>query len=97
MRTTEERIKELHSRAGRLERQRIWRILAGSGGMSVLLAVFLAFLILKTDKMAHAVSGSRFAGSSLLSDSIGGYVIVALGAFFIGVMITAILIRSGKK
>ena len=97
MRTDDERIEELHRRTEKLKKKRERRILAVSGSVSCLLAVLLIAVMLKTDRVYQSIAGSGFAGSSLLSDSAGGYVLAAVIAFFAGVILTALIYRSRKK
>lgn len=97
MKTAEERIKKLHKRAAELKRQRDKRYLTGFGSASVFLAVMLAVAIMQTDELFHSVTDGEYVGSSLLSESTGAYVLVAVAAFFIGVIITAVLIRYRRK
>ncbi len=97
MRSETERIDELHKRVRKLRRQRDKRGLVISGGVSVLLAVFLVAVMLRTDRVYQSITGSGLAGSSLLSESAGGYVLAAVIAFFIGVIVTAVIYKSRKK
>jgi hypothetical protein len=84
-------------RAGELKKQRERRKLAITGGASCFLAVLLIAVLVRTDKIYQSIAGSGFAGSSLLSDSAGGYVLAAVIAFSVGVIITAVIYKSRKK
>ena len=97
MRSETERIDELHKRVRKLRRQRDKRGLVISGGVSVLLAVFLIAVMLRTDRVYQSITGSGLVGSSLLSESAGGYVLAAVVAFFIGVIVTAVIYKSRKN
>ena len=97
MRTTEERIEKLHRRAEQLERQRNRRQLMGLGGLSAGLAVLLLAVMIRMDVLTNSIDGSRYTGSSLLSESAGGYVLAAVFAFFIGVILTAVIFRYRKR
>ena len=97
MRTSEERIEQLHRRADVLQRQRSRWQLAGLGSASVFFAVMLTTMIVQEGKLSHSVTGGQYTGSSLLSDSAGGYVIAAVIAFFVGVIITAAIFRYRRK
>lgn len=96
MRTQKERIQKLHMRAMELKKQRARRRLAVTGGASCFLAVLLIAVMLRTNSVYQSIAGSGFAGSSLLSDSVGGYVLAAVIAFFIGVIITAVIYKTRK-
>ncbi len=97
MRTQEERIEALHRRARELEKQRCGRQMAGLGGISVFLAALLTFVVQMTDQKPQSFREDQFAGSSLLSESAGGYVLAAVIAFFAGVVITAVCIRMRQR
>ena len=97
MRTAEERLELLHSRACALKREReaVW--MRGIGGTSCLLTVCLLALLSTVSRGGHDVRGSGYVGTSLLSESAGAYVLVAVIAFAAGVVITAALIRYREK
>lgn len=97
MRTQDERILKLHNRAKELKKQKEMRGLAISGSVSVFFAVLLVAVMLRTDSIYQSIAGSGFTGSSLLSENAGGYVLAAVAAFFIGVIITAIIYKCRKK
>lgn len=98
MRTPEERIGQLHTRAAELKRRRNGRQLTGLAGMSAFLAILLMTVILQTGGLSQqSTADDQFAGSSLLSESAGGYVLAALIAFFAGVILTAVICRHRSK
>ncbi len=89
--TSEERIIRLHERAVQLQQKRNRTIMTALGGISACLSVFLLLLVTQAERVSHEVAGSQFTGSSMLSESAGGYVLVAVIAFAAGVLITTIL------
>ncbi len=97
MRTAEERLELLQRRAALLQRERDKRSLTGWGLSSVGLMAALVVLITALDPVAHGLTGSGSTGAALLSDSTGGYVLVGVIAFMVGVALTAWLIRRRKK
>ncbi len=97
MRTAEERIRRLHSRAAELERSRDRRQIACLGSASVFFAILLSVMIAQTNDLEYSVMGDAFTGSSLLNESTGGYVLVAVIAFFAGVAVTAIIFRCRRR
>ena len=97
MRTTEERIASLHSRAGTIKRRREKRVLTALGSLSVLTVCLLIAIVIHADGLFHGVMSSQFTGSSLLSDGAGGYVLAALTAFFAGVIITAVIYKLRNR
>ncbi len=91
MRTDEERIALLHRRARKLCDQRrsgIW------GGISAGLFMALIMLIVRIDVPLQSVLSSGYAASSLLGESAGGYVLVAVISFIAAVCITVYCIRK---
>lgn len=97
MRNTEERIRRLHIRANEIERLRERRQLAGLGSASAFLGILLISVIFRISDLSQSLTGDQFTGSSLLSESAGGYVLAAVIAFFAGVIITVLLIRSRRR
>lgn len=97
MRTADERVSLLHKRAAELKRQREKRYMALWGGVSAFLSVFLLILISQVRRVTYPIENNRFAGSSLLGESAGGFVLVALIAFTGGVVITLIIQRHRER
>ena len=97
MRTTEERIELLHRRTREMERQRSNRQVAGFGGASALLALLLIAVMIQTIGLTPSGTDDSFTGSSLLGESAGGYVLAAVIAFFVGVIVTAVCYRMRHK
>ena len=101
MGTADERIKRLYARANELRRRKRQNqtILAGCISF-ILLCALLLFMIPAISDAQNVLPGSRsgmFTGASLLSISTGGYVLVAVIAFVLGVVITSVLIRHKDK
>ncbi|MBR3227219.1 MAG: hypothetical protein IKF68_01610 [Erysipelotrichaceae bacterium] len=91
MRTDKERISALHERVLRLQdRKRIntWGTL--SAGLFALLTAFIVMV----DVPFQAIGSSDLSGSSLLEESAGGYVLVAVLSFAAAVCITVYCIRK---
>jgi hypothetical protein len=96
MRTTEERISLLQERARELARIREKRRLRASGGLSLFLFALLGGALYELQLPARGAP-SGFAGSSLLGDDVGGYVLVAVLFFMTGVAVTAVIRRRIRK
>ena len=93
MRTTEERIGQLHKRADLLEKRRNRNALTALGGLSFGLCVCLIVAITVLNGTSHRTISGQFAGASLLGDQIGGYVLVAVLSFTAAMIITVICMR----
>ena len=91
MRTGEERIARLHLRAERLERQREKRRLGLFGGASAALMLLLVSAVVLAGGDLRGTEPGSLAGSSLLEEGAGGYVLVAVAAFLLGVILTAVI------
>ena len=93
MRTAEERITEMHRRAKAAERRTVRRQMEALGALSFVLAAFVVTALLQLNGAPLIVPEDHFAGASMLSQSTGGYVLAAVLAFFIGVVITLMVAR----
>ena len=94
MRTDEERLLLLHKRAQKLEDKKMSKIW---GTVSACLLVMLVSAIVQVDIPFQSINSSGFAGASLLGESAGAYVLVAVVSFVVAVGITLICIRKRKK
>jgi hypothetical protein len=97
MKTQRERIKQLHIRAAEIKRQNEKRKTAGLGGFCIGLFVMLLVCMIRVDDSLQNIISVDVQGSSLLSDSAGGYILAAVLAFFSGVIITVVIFRYRKK
>ena len=96
MRTERERLARMHRRARELQWQKDRSLLRVWGGVS--LGLFLCLLGLAGAFSAgHGLPGSVLSGSSLLSESAGGYVLIGVLAFMLGVVVTVILLRRRMR
>ena len=90
MRTTDERVAAVHRRSGRLRRRRADAALAA---LAILLVLPLAGLAgryaMSGLAPAPGAGAGLFGASSLFGPSAGGYVLVALIAFVLGIVIAA--------
>ena len=97
MRSVEEIRQAVHVRAGELRHRQVCRQLLLSGGACGVLSVTLLTLIGTFGDLWHRPLAQNYTGTSLLGDSAGGYVIVAVAAFMLGVVITVILKRQQQN
>lgn len=93
MRTAEERLALLHRRANLLEKKKELTLLKALGGASGGLAVCLLALFTLFGQGGHGIASSGYAATSLLSEHAGGYVLAALIAFALGVVVTVLIMR----
>ena len=96
MRSSEERIRLMHRRADSLRREKDKRILAGAGSAGLLLLAGLLVCLVHLQGLSEGYGEGAFSASSLLSQSTGGYVLVAVVFFMLGVLITVFLMRHQK-
>lgn len=93
----EEKLMRMHEKAAELQKKRELSGLRTMGALSAGLLACLVLLIQRMQNLQHVIMSSQNTGSSLLSDSVGGFVLVALIAFFAGVIITVLIIRKRKN
>ena len=93
MRNTEENLSRMHARAAELRRKSNRTRTGIAGAVSGALAICLVFVMHQIQSVGHGIIGGQTTGSSLLSDSAGGYVLVAVVAFAAGVAITALIYK----
>ena len=93
MRSSEERIRLMHRRADSLRRKKEKRILAGAGSAGLLLFAVLLVCLVHLQGLSEGYGEGAFSASSLLSQSTGGYVLVAVIFFMLGVLITVFLMK----
>jgi len=97
MRTDAERIELIHQRATRLRRKKNRKKLTVFGGASVFLSAVLLLMVHQMFGLSESITGEPYTGSSLLSESAGGYVLTAVTAFVPGVVITAVIFRHRNR
>ena len=100
MRTSEELVEELHQhmKARRqMKARRKYRMIGSAAAAACLvLVVFIAIFVSQnpagsSEAVTGSISGSIFAGQDAI-----GYVVVALAAFCLGVLITVFCVRLKK-
>lgn len=95
--TTDEALSEVMKRSKRVEIKRKRQISQIQSSAAVVLSLILLLVIaVLPSKSAVTVPGSVY-GSFLLSQEAGGYVLVALIAFVIGILVTLICIRKNRE
>ena len=97
MRTAEERIKRMHNRTEELRKKHEKRVLTGIGTLSAFLCFVLIAFSVYTIGTPGAITDAAMAGSSMLADSAGGYVLVAVISFTVAVLATAFCLKTQMK
>lgn len=104
MRSNEDRIKQLNKRVTELKRQRDLIVMSVCGAVSAVLCVMLGGIITLIGEPTTGYAEVEYAGASLANRSIaGGYILVALIAFILGILLTVFIkryqdyISSGSK
>ncbi|MBE5870688.1 MAG: hypothetical protein E7294_05465 [Lachnospiraceae bacterium] len=96
MSTTEERIERIHERAKERRQEKRRRLLQIERTAAVALSVVLVFMIgffgsHSAGGAAGVVVNAGYAGASMLTSAVGGYVLIAIIAFLLGVIVTALI------
>ena len=97
MRSAEERLVRMHERAAAIKKKEDKSRLRILGSLSAGLMICLAVVTQQLQSMHHEIYTGQAAGTSLLDDSVGGYVLAAVIAFIAGVVITALIYRYRNK
>ena len=97
MRTNEERMRMLHERAAQLQKQSEKKSVYKVGSICAVLLIALVGIIGGLQGHPTELTQNGFAASSLLSQSAGGYVLVASIAFMLGVVITIAIKKTMEK
>ncbi len=97
MKSNEERIELMHKKAKKLQYERNRRLMIGSAIVGAMLFAVLIVSSVVFNVQIEGTAETTFAASSLFSYSLGGYVMVAVIAFMIGVVITVIIKKHAKK
>ena len=91
--TTDERVQILHARMDALRRTRERRRTAALSAAGVVLGVCLILLIFSGGAVSSSPLLVPYSGSTMLLENAGGYVLVAMIAFFLGVIVTTAIRR----
>ena len=95
--TDEERVAALHEKMHSRRRKKDRRMAAICGAASSLVFTCLVLLIGLQDGPHEGTTAGVYSGAALLFSGIGGYVLIGVLAFVIGVGITVICIRRNKR
>jgi len=96
MKAEQELLVRMHRRAGALRRRRDRSLLRVWGGVSMGL-LFSLLSLAAAFSGGHGLAGNGIYGSSLLSDSAGGYVLTGVLAFMLGVGVSVLCFRHRRK
>ena len=94
--TSEERIISLHERAKTLKRRRDRNILRVWGSLCAGLTTVLMIAASSLSGTSHTILKGAFTGTSMLSDRVGGYVLVGVVSFVLAVFITVLCMRKHR-
>ena len=97
MKSNEERIRLMHLKTHDIQKKRDGLALFASGAICSALFIALFFVAAGFYGQSSVYTDETFTGSSLLSNSVGGYVLVAVIAFMCGAVITVIVKRQKNK
>ena len=97
MRSQQERLEQLHTRAAELTAQKERRTLNALRAVSVFLFICLTGSVAVFSSLQNTAGPEGYTGSSLLDSSVGGYVLVAVLSFAAAVVITVLCIKRKNK
>ncbi len=96
MRDSKELVASLHLRMERKRQKRDKLLTSVIGTVCTALAICLAVLVFGGSLHPVGTAGV-YSGASILFENAGGYVLTALLAFMLGVVVTVILMRRKKQ
>ena len=94
---TKERVDRAKERADRLIRKREKRIIGGMSTLCLMLSCCLAGIIGKLSEGRGGAVVQGMNGATLLSESTGGYVLVAVISFLVAVVFTLLCVRLHER
>ena len=94
---TKERVVRAKERADRLIRKREKRIIGGMSTLCLMLSGCLAAVIGKLSEGGGEAAVQGMNGAMLLSESTGGYVLVAVISFLVAVVFTLLCVRLHER
>ena len=97
MRSSEERLMKMHERAADIKQRKYRTGTRMLGAVSAGLMACLVIMIQQVHSLHHGVMDNFSTGSSLLSDSVGGYVLIAVVVFFMGAILTVVIMRKRRQ
>ena len=97
MKSQQERLEQLHTRAAELKEQKERRTVNALKAVAVMLFVCLAGVMSVFSGLQNAARPENYTGSSLLDSNVGGYVLVAVMAFAAAVVITVICMKRKDR
>ena len=93
MRDRAGRLDAMHKRAEELRRKRDMLVMRALGTVSALLLVSLIGVMTLLGSAGHSVSAEGLYGTSMLNESTGGYILVAMISFMLAVVITVLCFK----
>lgn len=96
MRDRADRLDAMHKRADELRRKRDVLVMRVLGTASALLLVSLIGVMTLLGTAGHSVSADGMYGTSMLNESTGGYILVAIISFMLAVVITVLCFKIKK-
>ena len=94
---TKERVIRAKERADRLVQKRDKRIIRGLSSLCIVLSCCLAGVIGKLGEGSGGAVVQGMNGATLLSESTGGYVLVAVISFLVAVVFTLLCVRLHER
>ena len=95
--TSEEKICSLHERMNAYSRKRESRTTTLFGAASAALALCLIFLVFAGSEILLGEAGGMYSGATMLFENAGGYVLLAICSFMVGVVVTVLCLKLRNK
>ena len=101
MRTSEERVEELHRRMNTVRekelRRRAYTMYTAAGAIGLSVVILLALMVSRLPVSVQTVDPSGTAASIFADNAALGYVVIAIVAFALGIFLTILCFRLKKR
>ena len=95
--TAEERVASLHAKMDALRRVRERRKTGAIGAASLVLTICLILLVVSAGGQHPGGAAGLYSGATMLFEDAGSYVLIAIIAFMVGVIVTVTIMRRRMK
>ena len=101
MRTSEERVEELHRRMNTVRekelRRRAYTMYTAAGAIGLSVVILLALMVSRLPVAVQTIDPGGTAASIFADNAALGYVVIAIVAFALGIFLTILCFRLKKR
>ncbi len=93
----EKRVRILHEKMYERQRMKEHRKTGVIGAGSIILTLCLIFMLFNDGMVHHGGPSGLYSGSTMMFEEAGPYILLAIGAFMAGVVLTVLIKRYKRK